>query len=337
MNEVLLLMAGAWRPDPKAKTEFTRLAVTGPDTGTINYMDLEMQMRGGRMPPRRVVTNEHYVVAAHVSGTVQPDEELFVRGKDSDEADATAGDDATDNSGANEADTDQADDPDAPESIEINAVLVSDIDWIAPVIFMLREIGQEEEMLINWKFQNVAFVLNMLDYLAGDDRFIDIRKRERSHRILEKIEEATEQYRQDSLEDTNKFVADASEQIEAVRQQFTDEIAKIEERTDIDPRAKRQLLEITQRRLERERDVKIASLEKERDRAIRQSERERDLQIRGVQNRYKTYAVVLPLIPPAVLAFFVYFHRRKAEREGVSKSRLRYGAPIDERATETAA
>jgi ABC-2 type transport system permease protein len=314
-------MAGAWQPDNKAKTEFTELAVTGPNTGSISYADLEMSMRGGGMPRRRIVSNEAYAVAVHVSGKVETDEDVFVR-----EA-AAEGDDAED----------PADAELAPTESEVNAVLVADIDWIAPVIFMLREIGQEDEMLINWKFQNVAFVLNLLDYLADDDRFIDIRKRERSHRILEKIEEATEEYRRESLDDVNQFVADASEQIEAVRQEFADEIAALENRTDLNERAKRQLVEITRRRLERTRDVKIAGLEKDRDRRVRQSERDRDLKIRGVQNRYKTYAVMLPLIPPALLAFFVFFNRRKAEREGVSATRLRYGAPIDERVTETTA
>jgi hypothetical protein len=36
---------------------------------------------------------------------------------------------------------------------------------------------------------------------------------------------------------------------------------------------------------------------------------------------------LLPIIPPILLAFFVFFHRRKAEQEGVNTNRLRYGKP----------
>jgi ABC-2 type transport system permease protein len=317
MRQVLFLIAGGWQPDNNSKLDFTALAVTGPQTGTINYMDFEMQMRGGPRSPRRVLTRESYIVAAEVSGAVETEDELFIS--------ATPG--------ANEEEPEE----EVREETESNirAVLVADIDWIAPVIFMLREIGQEEEMLINWNFQNVAFVLNILDHLAEDKRFIDIRKRDRTHRILTKIEEATEDYREKSLQQTNDFVTEAREQIEAAGNEFQQKIDEIEARTDLDPTAKRQLLEITRQRLERIRDVKITRLEKDRDRKVRQSERDRDLAIRGVQSRYKTYAVLLPLIPPALVAFFVFFHRRKAEREGVSKSRLRYGGPIDERATES--
>jgi len=313
MRQVLFLIAGGWQPDNDSKLDFTALAVTGSQTGTINYMDFEMQMRGGPMSPRRVLTRESYIVAAEVSGTAETEDDLFIS--------ATPG----------------ADEEEVQEETESNirAVLVADIDWIAPVIFMLREIGQEEEMLINWNFQNVAFVLNILDHLAEDKRFIDIRKRDRTHRILTKIEEATEDYREKSLQQTNDFVAEAREQIEAAGNEFQQKIDEIEARTDLDPTAKRQLLEITRQRLERIRDVKIARLEKDRDRKVRQSERDRDLAIRGVQSRYKTYAVLLPLIPPALVAFFVFFHRRKSEREGVSKSRLRYGSPVDEQATKS--
>jgi ABC-2 type transport system permease protein len=76
---------------------------------------------------------------------------------------------------------------------------------------------------------------------------------------------------------------------------------------------------------DRQRDVQIARLEKQRDKQIKQSERDLALKIRGVQDWYKFAAVVLPPIPPILLAFFVYFHRRKAEQEGVDARRLRWG------------
>jgi hypothetical protein len=52
-----------------------------------------------------------------------------------------------------------------------------------------------------------------------------------------------------------------------------------------------------------------------------------------VQDRYKLLAVLLPPIPPVLLAFFVFFHRRKAEQEGVDARRLRYGKAPEDTAT----
>jgi hypothetical protein len=71
--------------------------------------------------------------------------------------------------------------------------------------------------------------------------------------------------------------------------------------------------------------VNITRSESERDRKEKQSERELASQIRSVQDRYKLLAVLLPPILPVLLAFFVFFHRRKAEQEGVDTRRLRYG------------
>ena len=67
---------------------------------------------------------------------------------------------------------------------------------------------------------------------------------------------------------------------------------------------------------------------------MKQSERELAAKIRSVQDRYKLLAVLLPPIPPILLAFFVFFHRRKAEQEGVDTRRLRYGRPNEDAATK---
>ena len=156
----------------------------------------------------------------------------------------------------------------------INVVLVADIDWIAPVIFFVREMGEREEMQVDWKFQNVTFVLNMLDSLAGDDRFVDFRKRTRPHRILTKIEEATDDYRKESLDKETTFINAAGQQIDAVKEEFRKKIDELENRKDLDPRVQAQVVEMQRIQSERARDVKIASSGKG-SRSASQAERTR--------------------------------------------------------------
>jgi len=343
MNQVLFLVSGAWRPAKGSKLEFTELAHTGPKTGTISFRDYEMWNRsGGQIQPRRSLTKEQYIIAARVQGTVVDDSDLFVGDRDKQAADAKKADDGEKSADAKEVDPaeeafvkekeadpaesrDPAESGAGPKKNNIDVILVSDIDWIAPIIFQLREAGQNQDMLVEWKFQNVPFVLNILDSLAGDDRFVDIRKRTRPHRILTKIEEATEAYRAKSLAEREKFMNEANQQIELVRQEFRDKISELEKRTDLDARAKAQQMEFQRIKSERERDVKITRLEKDRDKKIKQADRELAAEIQTVQNLYKRSAVILPIIPPLLLAFFVYFHRRRAEQEGVNVNRLRYG------------
>jgi ABC-2 type transport system permease protein len=317
MNQVLFLLAGAFRPADKTKLEFTELAVTGRGSGTIGFSDYQMaaSLRGGMNIHRRM-TREPYVVAARVSGKVTGD------------IDGTPAGDKKE--GGTDEEASKNDDSligKEPTKTDLNVVLVADIDWIAPVVFRLREIGDSEDMPIDWKFQNVTFVLNILDSLAGDDRFIDIRKRTRPHRILTKIEEATEDARQETLKQQQEFKKDAQEQIDAAQQRFREKIAEVEKQTDLDPRMKATMIEMVRNDEQRKLDVQVATLEQDRNRKIKQSERELASEIRGVQDTYKMLAVVLPPIPPLLLGLAVFFHRRKAEQEGVAASRLRYGKP----------
>ena len=76
----------------------------------------------------------------------------------------------------------------AKKSDEMNVVLVTDIDMLSRQIFLLRQQGSGTGDEVRFDFDNVTFILNALDSLAGDDRFIDIRKRRAEYRTLEAIE-----------------------------------------------------------------------------------------------------------------------------------------------------
>jgi ABC-2 type transport system permease protein len=180
-------------------------------------------------------------------------------------------------------------------------------------------------MPIDWRFQNVAFVLNILDSLAGDDRFLEVRKRTRPHRILTKVDEATEESRREFLKQQQDYKQETKQELETAQANFQKKVDEVEKRTDLDPRMKDATIEMVRRTEQRKLDVQRQSLESDRDRKIKQSERDLAQKVRGVQDRYKLLAVILPPIPPLLLALVVFFHRRKAEQEGVDARRLRYG------------
>ena len=83
MRQVLFLWPGSFRRRKASKLDFQKLAVTGRKTGTVSYQDLEMGMRSGRMMGMRpTTTQEPYIVAAHVTGNVTADADLYLSGKD---------------------------------------------------------------------------------------------------------------------------------------------------------------------------------------------------------------------------------------------------------------
>jgi ABC-2 type transport system permease protein len=340
MRQLLFLWTGSFRPADSSKLNFAKLAITGRNSGTINYQEAISTLRTGDTNVSRATTHEPYIIAAHVKGKPRSESDLYLTEKDGKAAkDESAVKDGASTDGepaeadAKKGDAAKAGEEDAlagkePEKTEIDVVLVGDIDWIlAPDIYRIRSEGSDEEnsSAVDYKFQNIPFALNILDSLAGDDRFIDLRKRTRAHRILTKVEEATEEQRKATLDEQAKFFTEAKAQIDAAQDEFRKKMADLEKQTDLDPRMKEMIMERERIRMEGLLKVRIASSEKERNKKVKQSERELAANIRSVQDRYKLLAVLLPPILPILLAFFVYFHRRKAEQEGTDARRLRYG------------
>jgi len=212
----------------------------------------------------------------------------------------------------------------------IKAVVVADIDLLDGRIFGLRT---RPDDVFGLDFDNVEFVLNILDDLAGDDRFVEIRKRKPKHRTLERIEDAVAASREQAEKERQKFLQDFTEAEEKANREmqaevgaFEKKIRDLESQGDANPQAAMQAIQqlaSSQRLAQRRLDTKIEQLQRTRDSQVEAVERRLEAQVRTEQDRQKWLAVLLPPIPPLVVAFFVFFRRRAQEREGVAKSRLR--------------
>jgi ABC-2 type transport system permease protein len=212
----------------------------------------------------------------------------------------------------------------------IRAVVVADIDLLDGRIFGLRSRPDE---VFGLDFDNVEFALNALDALAGDDRFVAIRKRKPKHRTLERIEDAVAAAREQADKQRTTFIAEfdkaereANDAMQKEVGEFEKKIKDMEAQGDADPRAAMQAIQTLasrQRLAQRRLDTKIEKLKSRRDAEVAAVERRLESQVRREQDRQKWLAVLLPPIPPLVVAFLVFFRRRALEREGVSKSRLR--------------
>ena len=189
-----------------------------------------------------------------------------------------------------------------------------------PAFFMIRERGQGDFLDAT---QNVTFVLNIVDRLAGDKRFLNVRKRARVHRTLERIDEATRKAREKAAKDEEKFVKDIQKSIDEANASFEKKITAVEERQDLD-RRERETLIAQVRRVEtvKLRDD-VAALEAQRAREIKKIEYEKEQEVRTVQDRIKLRSILLPPTLPLLLALLVFFRRREAETQGVARERLR--------------
>jgi ABC-2 type transport system permease protein len=213
-----------------------------------------------------------------------------------------------------------------PAEPMINVVLVADIDMLTEPFFDLRATGPIPDAGINFDFDNVTFILNTLDSLAGDNRFIAIRKRRPQYRTLTRIDALLEDARK-ATRTARKDQQDAVDKARDKEQKILDdEIDKLRQdmkKRDISDVEIRNRLGMKQKAGQRRLDAKVQELETDRDKKIDEIDTKLKDQVRELQDWYKLMAVALPPMPPLALALIVLLTRRSREREGVSRSRFR--------------
>ncbi|HWB18993.1 MAG TPA: Gldg family protein, partial [Phycisphaerales bacterium] len=150
LHQLAMLFPGSVAPLPNSGMTFTPLVNTGLKTGTVAVSDILAKDFLGRASlnenRRRFSTEAAYTLAAHITGTPA--------------ADPTP-------PGTTPPAT-------APQR-GVNVVLMCDIDMLYPVFFNLRARGDNPNDPVTIRVDNVPMVLNTLDSLAGDERFLAMR------------------------------------------------------------------------------------------------------------------------------------------------------------------
>ena len=302
LQEVLFPFPGALAKDEKANLEWTPLVTTGTRSGTIEVE----QVLGNRGDMRQLRIFEKPGSQAMV----------LAAAVDRDLPGAQSADEGLEGS--------------SEEATTVRAIVVADIDLMGPQIFGLRNRPDE---VFGLNFDNVTFVLNVLDTLSGDDRFLEIRKRKPKHRTLERIEDTVADAREMADNQRQKYIAEFDKAEQSANAEMQKEVGEFEKKIEdmessgnTDRQAAMQAVQqlaSRQRLAQRRLDTKLEQLRRKRDAEIEQVERSLEATIRREQDWQKWLAVMLPPIPPLVVAFFVFFRRRSQEREGVAKSRLR--------------
>jgi ABC-2 type transport system permease protein len=353
LQQVLFLFPGSIQGLNSSSLTFTPLVVTGNRTGTIRYDQLMQRNFMGQpqmnpeIPLLEKPTGEPYIVAAQIRGKLKPEnlpmsdaradaaisaptetKTADEKATDKEVLETKAADKPTDAAADKATDPKKADEKKSEaEAVkadpEINVILVSDIDCLYGAFFALRARGEDPDEEFSFHFDNVPFVLNVLDVLADDKRFVDIRTRRPSHRTLTKISEVTESARKEADRAREKYLRDFETARSKAQKDFDDQMAELSKRQGVN----RQQAAIdklqAQMQGQQKLDVALQGLKDKRDKSMKASQTNLELAVRKVQDNYKLWAVLLPPIPPLIVALIVFFNRRASEREGVNKARLR--------------
>ncbi len=352
LQQVLMLFPGSIRGLNTSTMKFERLLNTNSRTGTIRA-DQIMQ-RSFMGPPQmnpdipllEKRTGDVYILAAQIRGKApkddistdealqnlpgghppinvpMSDQEAQVETPSAEETKAEA---PASDAGEKSVEKTNAESDAKPQATddEINVVVVADIDCLFGEFFRLRSRGTDPSDEIEFQFDNVPFVLNVLDVLAEDSRFVEIRTRRPLHRSLEKLRDRTAtayDKASKAREDFQKKFEDA--QFKA-QKEFESKIDKLRNREGVNQQQAAIDILAAQQQGQRELDVKLETLRKERDDALKSAQRQLDREVHAEQDEAKLWAILLPPIPPLIIGLIVFFNRRAREREGVSRARLR--------------
>jgi ABC-2 type transport system permease protein len=199
----------------------------------------------------------------------------------------------------------------------LNVIFVADTDLISDDLFRIQE-GE----LFGLKIDNVTFVLNAVDELAGNTDYINLRKRRPQLRTLEAIESQKEVFQEQMNEQIQDAEAQAKSKLDKAQERFDAAVKRIEDDESLDPRTKDQLIRIARRQAQDVLDEETREIEQEKARIIDDLKDETNRKVSQKEFTAWLWGLVLPPIPAILLMLVVLSIRVMNEMTGVSPDRL---------------
>jgi ABC-2 type transport system permease protein len=292
LAQVVTLFSGDLERAEGSDVEFTPLLTTGASSGydswekMVDDSNFLLGLQGPVIPRRKgPMTDGEHVLGARLEGA------------------AGSGEDAA----------------------SINAIVLADLDMFADSFFTFHEQGGDVDGdgLIDIRFDNVTFLLNCIDTLAGDDRFVELRKRQPSYRRLEKVDEFTREAREKREEE----VAAADEEAEGQQGEAQAELDKaveaIRSRADLDDTTKRIMMRSAEEAENRRLAVRKQQIERDKAKRIDKIDVEFMREVDAVQNRIRLFAILIPPVPALLMGLVLFGRKRRREAATIPDARKR--------------
>ncbi|MDG2015429.1 MAG: Gldg family protein [Pirellulaceae bacterium] len=223
-----------------------------------------------------------------------------------------------------------------PEQVvpgDINCYYVTDVDFLSDEMIRLKNSPRQGG--VEYRFQNIPFVLNLVDSMTSQASYIPIRDRQQRYLTLRVVEDTIRDATDETDKELQEYEKVYSQRMSTERQASVDQVNDLKRDVSAMMQQKQEGVEVDEKALqakqaylqqvvevENNRLVRLEQeMQNERNEIIRSKRLESELKIQEIQRKYKLAAVLIPPIPPLLLGLFVFTRRRLREREGISKAR----------------
>ena len=200
---------------------------------------------------------------------------------------------------------------------KLNVVYVADLDLISDWFFYERSRGES-----NLKLDNVTFVLNAVDVLAGDEAYLNLRKRRATHRTLAEVEKQNAQFIKKRNEGQEAADKAAKTALEDAKGRFREKLNAIRDDETLDERAKAEQLRMWEELEERRIAVAEANIERDKQSEIEKIKAETERSIQEREDQLRIGAVTLSPMPAILLGVIILSMRVYNERRDITPDRL---------------
>ena len=300
LNELLMFYPGSVKPKAESKLTFTPLATLGVDSGTTDWEFLtqtptqQVRMfdpRTGQMSvdeepaTSRVTGGDLVVIQPQPRKSTIDDQDHVVAARIKGEGDSA-----------------------------VDVVFVTDLDFVSGLADLQEEsLGQ--------RLDNLAFLQNAIEVLAGNEDFVRLRNRRTKPRTLVKLESIIETYKAARTVQQQEAETGIRDELEAEQEKLNNATEKIEDneslsffqkmqRTSQEASDAQRRFELRKKKLDRELTQKIAKLETEEQNKISR-----------LENAVRYASIFAAPLPAMLLGIFVLAKRRKNEQKNIAPER----------------
>jgi len=197
---------------------------------------------------------------------------------------------------------------------DINVIYVADVDLIS-------DFASRQQSALKQPLDNLNFVFNAIESLAGEENYLPLRGRRINSRALTSIQSTVDEFRLERFEEEEKIKKQTQEQTEKAQERFNKEIERIRKNKGLSVSERDQLLVVALEAERRRLQLKIDGLNRQKEQTIRDLQNQEERRIRDYENRVRYAAVAFPPIPALLLGLAVLAARFINERRNINPNR----------------